>query len=267
MLCNFFDGTPGNSSLIYTYTDDGFPMNPILASSGLITVRFISDGSVQMSGFTLWWTSSSLCLEDCSFNGYCILDKCDCTNGWSGNICDQVSPLNLLYPGVLHYDFVPEFEWKFFYVDVVEPEEFLLIDAARITYPVPPKKRWGGGHPVFYLRYNYFPTKTQYDAMAVYDQNQNLNVTGLYIKNPPLGRYAVGVYGLEASGFTLFLNSFVHKSSGITPTVQDTRGGFIAGMVFLALGIVVIIGALVAVGVWYRRKRSGMTFNEMHDRT
>jgi len=267
-LITIYDGAPSTLSILYVYSDDGFPMNPIVSTSGLITVQFTSNGNTQMTGFSLIWTSFEICPNNCNFNGYCILDRCKCVNGWSGVDCSQVSILIPLYPGAPHSDYVDEYEWKFFYVDILEPYQSLVVDSAHLLYPgAPAKPRWGGGHPVFFLRRNYFPTRTEFDAHANYYDNGNANSTGLTIINPPLGRYAVGVQGLEASGFYLLLNPFVLAPAVKSPPAANNRsGGFIAGMFFLALGIVAIIGILIAVGIWYKRKRSGMTFREMQDK-
>jgi len=259
-IIKVFDGFSNNGTLIAIWSTDGFPVNPVVTSGSIVTLQFLSDSSCQMTGFTSFWTSNVLCLNGCSGAGYCVSGTCHCQNGYTGPDCSQIATLIPLLSGDPYFDYVGEYEWKFYYFDIPANVQLVMVQYEKTLFPIPPVARWGGGHPIFFLRYNFYPTIYHFDDAGDYFDNETI----LSFDNPPQGRWAVGVYGLEASGFVLTLSPFLYTSQGINP-MQDSFGGFIAGMVILAVGIVSVLAIIIAVVIWYRRRLGGRVFKEMKE--
>jgi len=190
-----YDGIAPDPNKLLRQLTGSFIPDPIISTGNSLYVRFTTDRTVEYSGFQATYAVSNLCPNDCSGNGYCIEGSCVCF-GTTGPDCAGGSPSESAAPlvqGVAISAVVNEWRWKYYYADISEGYDTLILSF---------KKTSTGGHPEFFVDFGKVPTLNTYMAKSVYfAPSRTLTLT-----NIKPGRYFVGVYGRETASFDLSIN-------------------------------------------------------------
>ena len=77
------------SGLIRQKNIDDTNLSEIKTTSGRAYIYFYSDAAYNMSGFNISYRTGG-CEKNCSGNGVCVQNKCNCMNGYTGKSCQTV---------------------------------------------------------------------------------------------------------------------------------------------------------------------------------
>jgi len=276
-VLTIYDGPSINNSLIMFFSDSGFPNIPVISSGSQILVQFTSFSSgIQFSGFTLKWSVNSLCPDSCNSHGYCISGECKCFSGFSGANCTSFVLGNPFSPasGIIS-DTVGEFEWNFYYIDVPSNSLSLVVSFSKTLMPIPPKPRWGGGHPQFFLRYVLEPDFVDFACAADY-----FDFSYFYIVYPLQGRFYLGVFGLEASSYIISVAPFTAVPPTTIPSITHiplvsseqniivpathnkySKPALALGILFAIFTVLGVIGAVILL-IRYKARRDFKEISE-----
>lgn len=256
-----------NNNLVIVWTTDGYPLDPVIVPTSSARVVFTSDGSIQYSGFEMAWYSHSLCLNDCSQQGWCIENECRCYPGYDGTYCELHQQAVALSPGATFQSFVLNYQTNLFVVNVTSKISSFTFGFSRTLLSIPPYTHWGGGFPQFGISESQIPSRNLSDTIDNYWFSYFDDA--VIVEFPPIAVYYIAVFGLEESGYTITLGSFVPSPSTDTSSPQNlvenptNNVGLAIGIVILVLIIAALI-AVIAIGVWRRRKAS-RNFRTMTD--
>jgi len=252
-----------DSNLIVAWSSDGYPVDPVNIPTSSATVKFVTDSTVQFSGFTASWYSFTLCPNGCGGKGWCVNSQCRCWPGYSGADCTTKEYASELTPEAGFQATIGQWESHLYFVNVSYPITSFTLNFAKTPLVPPPYERWGGGFPQFGLSLNEYPSRDPRDRT----NNFWLNYfeQAVVINNPPLGFYYIAVYGLEEAGYIIYVQTPVPVAVTTSAPPQNSlnRGGLTAAIVIIVVAIVVVLG--IAVGVWYWRRRQGRNFRNMRE--
>ena len=81
-----YDGNSMSEKLLASYSGKSLPSSPIIAESGFMLIIFFSDTNYVLTGFRAEFFVHS-CPNNCSENGKCLENKCQCDQNWTGKTC------------------------------------------------------------------------------------------------------------------------------------------------------------------------------------
>ena len=237
---------------------------PLLYTTAGFTLDFVSDGQNEFTGFELNWQALHNCPEGCSNAGYCLpSNECSCFGGSYGLGCER-SPLNppsLLTNSSFSGVAIRQYEWHYYDFDVYthalrdQPSErapHIEISTSDTVFIHSYSDGSEYQLPILYVRYNDFPTLTNYD------QRDTLNVFSkdhlIQIKTPRAGRWYVGIYGYTAQKYSLALSITKPPIGGQT---SSQEAGYAFSIIILVIAcLAVAIVCIIIFAVWLYRRRS-----------